>query len=388
MSAVNKRRSVAKPKRPEYFGEDLIFIISQPKAGSTLLQRILAGHPDVQTSAETWLMLHPVYGMRNKGIETDYRAKWAATGVREFLENYADGENTYKDGIRAFAATVYGRVLEKHGKKLFLDKTPRYTMIVPELKDLFPEAKFILLIRNPLAILSSELRTYVRNDWNVLSNFEPDLIDAPRRIIAARGILGEQAIKVRYESLVSDPEIVISDVCDFLGIEFQSGILDYSETPAPIGRMNDPVGIHRYTSPSKDNLEKWKQLGRNEQHRHFALSYLDVLGDQTISALGYDPGELRLVIEEAVIESSVRSVFPWSLAILRSGQWSLRQQIAAAYHLATQKKGRIAGVFASAKVFLSRFTSAARRLASPSEISRAGNMSAGCEADTSRNRSD
>ena len=121
-----------------YRGQNLVFIISQPKAGSTLLQRILAGHPDIQTSAETWLMLHPVYGLRKRGIQTNYNASWAATGVTEFLDNYADGRETYVNGIRSFAETIYGRVLEKHGKKIFLDKTPRYTMIIDELYELFP----------------------------------------------------------------------------------------------------------------------------------------------------------------------------------------------------------------------------------------------------------
>ena len=57
--------------RPEaagkYLGEDLIFVISLPRSGSTLLQRLLAGHPDVQTSADrrewdtVWSVRSPVY---------------------------------------------------------------------------------------------------------------------------------------------------------------------------------------------------------------------------------------------------------------------------------------------------------------------------------------
>ena len=42
----------------KYLGHDLIFVISQPRSGSTLLQRLLSGHSWIQTSAETWLMLH------------------------------------------------------------------------------------------------------------------------------------------------------------------------------------------------------------------------------------------------------------------------------------------------------------------------------------------
>jgi hypothetical protein len=140
-----------------YLGEDLIFVISQPRSGSTLLQRLLAGHPEVQTSAETWLMLLPAYGLRGAGLEADFRPAWASRAVREFLEYYADGVETHLDGVRAYARAIYGRVLEKHGRTRFLDKTPRYFLIVPELARLFPSARFILLWRNPLSVLASEL---------------------------------------------------------------------------------------------------------------------------------------------------------------------------------------------------------------------------------------
>ena len=80
IAAVDSKPDIAGMPRPAesaYLGENLVFIISQPKAGSTLLQRLLAGHPDIQTSAETWLMLHPVYGLRTRGVAADFNANWA-----------------------------------------------------------------------------------------------------------------------------------------------------------------------------------------------------------------------------------------------------------------------------------------------------------------------
>ena len=349
-----------------YRGADLVFIISQPKAGSTLLQRLLAGHPEIQTSAETWLMLHPLYGLRLTGIKADFNANWAATGVREFLDNYADGKETYHDGLRSFARTIYGHVLEKSGKKLFLDKTPRYTMIVDELYELFPEAKFIILLRNPLAVLNSELQTYVKGDWPVLSRFEPDLVAAPARINAAKRFLGTSAFEVRYEDLVSDPAVSIKNLCDFLNLDFDAEMLDYSNTPAPAGKMNDPVGIHRHTSASTSSMDKWKSLGEDGQLRAFALSYLEELGDEVISEFGYDASELRSAIEKTPVESSPRCVYPWSLAIKPEHTWSIRQQITSAYLMATQARGRLGGLLAVGKVLLSRLSGGAARLTSSS----------------------
>ena len=60
--------------------------MSQPRAGSTLLQRIIAGHPRVQTSAEPWLMLHPAYALEAAGHEAEYGASLAHAALVDFLE--------------------------------------------------------------------------------------------------------------------------------------------------------------------------------------------------------------------------------------------------------------------------------------------------------------
>jgi hypothetical protein len=359
---TTKEAAVQAPGRPAYRGEDLIFLISQPKAGSTLLQRLLAGHPDIQTSAETWLMLNPVYGLRSSGINTEYNARWAAESIREFLDYYADGEETYREGVRRFAESIYGSVLAKSGKRYFLDKTPRYTMIVDELYRLFPAAKYVILLRNPLAILNSELDTYVKGDWPILAEFRPDLLNAPLRLIEAREQLGDAAFEIRYEDLVSAPEESIEALCSYLGISFHKDMLDYADTPAPKGRMNDPVGIHRHTRPSTASLGKWKAMREDPQLRHFAVSYVDALGDATLAALGYDPDDLRRAMGSAASVGKGPTVYPWDLAITHHRGWSLRQQVQDAYISGALDGSKIRGVFSAAGVFLGRLFSSARRM--------------------------
>ena len=356
------RKSSSGRKGPSFFGENLVFLISQPRSGSTLLQRLLAGHSDIQTSAETWLMLHPVYGLRGYGLEADYRADWAATGVNEFLENYADGRETYLSGIRSFAETIYGSVLRSSGKKYFLDKTPRYTMIVPELVELFPKARYLLLIRNPLAVLSSELSTYIGDKYWRLANYRPDLLYAPKRIIEARDICGERGITVHYEALASEPEETMRKICVHLDIDFQQEMLEYGDRPAPLGRMNDPNGIHQHTRPIVGSLDKWRQLGQNSQHRHFALNYLDRLGADTISALGYDPAELRSVIESSQIDQRISPVYPWKLAMTPQQHRRLRDRLISTYCYTAQHDGRLSGLFAALRQLLGKSNGSIRRM--------------------------
>ena len=106
-------------------GDNLIFLISQPRAGSTLLQRMLATHPEIYTTSEPWLMLHPLYALRPEGYEAEYNADWAQSAVRDFLQALPGGEDEYLEGVRRMYTYLYERAFAGSGKRYFLDKTPR-----------------------------------------------------------------------------------------------------------------------------------------------------------------------------------------------------------------------------------------------------------------------
>ncbi len=330
----------------EYLGEDLIFIISQPRSGSTLLQRVLAGHPDIQTSAETWLMLHPIYGFGRGGIRTEYDHGSAAHGIREFLQFYTDGEQVYTSAIRAWARELYGNALRKGGKQLFLDKTPRYYFIVPELYRVFPRARFIFLLRNPLAVLASELKTYVKDDWNKLSSFDADLRKAPGLILAGIKTLGDKATVIRYEEFVSDPERNITALCQSLGLSFHESMLDYGKTEAPRGKMNDPVGIHRHTRPSTESLDKWKSLAADRQARHLALAYLRDLGEDTLAQFGYSYADIAQALQSGRTAGS-GMLYPWQVAITPQENWNFRQRASSELYYALRRRGPLLGPVAA-----------------------------------------
>jgi hypothetical protein len=331
-----------------FLGENLIFIISQPRSGSTLLQRVLAGHPEIQTSAETWLMLHPVYALKGAGIETEYDAQWAASGVQEFLDNYTDGRPVYDDAIRAWARVIYGNALAKSGKRYFLDKTPRYFFIIPELYRLFPKAKFIFLIRNPMAVLASELTTYVKGDWPVLGLFQPDLLLAPRRLLEGINFLGDEGIVIRYEEFVASPAESIEALCGRLGVSFHEEMIEYSGTPAPIGSMNDPVGIHKHDRPTTESLEKWKKLNASAQEQHFASSYLSSLGRDVIERLGYSFDEISSELSKGH-DMDGQMLFPWSIAIRAKSHWTARERFLAERYFAVRDKGPVRGTLSAIK---------------------------------------
>ncbi len=326
-----------------YLGENLVFILSQPRSGSTLLQRVLSGHSEIAASSEPWLLLHPVYGLRQEGIWTDYGADWAAQGVSEFLEHYTDGTDVYDDGIRAFAKTIYDNALKKNGGVWFIDKTPRYILIIPELLRLFPKAKFIFLLRNPLSVLASIVNTQIAHDLTTLERFARELIDGPAAMLDGIQHLGEQAIVVRYEDFVQAPEPAIRKVCDSIGIAYEAGMEDYSGTESVKGFMQDRTGIQQHTRPSSTRVESWRQLLSDAQQIHFAQSYLRSLGRELIESLGYSYDELNDAVRAAADRVNGKPALPWSTALTEPRFLQGRDQLSVSYYLNVRDHGRFFG---------------------------------------------
>ena len=304
-----------------YLGHDLIFIVSLPRSGSTLLQRVLAGHPDVGTSSEPWLLLHPAYGRRATGILTDYDADWAALGVNEFLQHYTDGESAYDDGVRAFAQSIYSNAMRRAGATRFIDKTPRYVMILNEMLRWFPRARFVFLLRNPLSSLASIVNTQIDRDLTTLERFRNELLLGPAALVAGMQQLGERASVVRYEQFVASPEAELRSLCAQLDLEYQPAMLDYADTDALKGRMQDRTGLSQHSRPVTGRESSWRQMLGDRQQLEFARGYLRTLGPQLFEQLGYDFAEVNEAVREASERHPAESyVYPWDVALLTPQQ--------------------------------------------------------------------
>ncbi len=282
-------------ERKDNLGENLIFLISQPRAGSTLLQRILNGHSDIHTTAEPWIMLHPLYALKKNGLIAEFDSNLARQGLEDFISQVPERQELYFKALRHMGCTLYNRMLEVSGKRFFLDKTPRYYLIIPELKKVFPKAKFIFLLRNPLAVLSSTLKVWFQNNSEILQKSPNylDIIQGPSHLIQGIQLLKEDAIVVKYEELVEDAENSVRAICKKLGIPFGQEMLIYGVNPKPKGRFGDPVGIYQHSRPVTDNIDKWQKNISSPELVGFAGQYLKTLGSDIVTKMGYDFEELK-----------------------------------------------------------------------------------------------
>lgn len=292
--------SLPYPHRPsEGRGEEVIFLISLPRSGSTLLQRILAGHPDVHSMSEPWIMLHPMYALRHTGWTADFDEHIAAGAVKDFVSALGDGDSAYYEAVRMMGTVLYRKALSGTGKTFFLDKTPRYYEIIGELKQAFPRAKFVFLLRNPLAVFSSVVNSWFKADPSSVKNtpyYDRDLLQGPSLIAEGIELLGDGAAVVRYEDLVADPEQTVRRLCEDLGLAYFPPMLHYGSTGAVSWRLGDQANLEKHEAPVCDYADRWKTALRDEQLGPLAAEYLESVGEGPIERLGYSYREMVQVL--------------------------------------------------------------------------------------------
>lgn len=213
-------------------GRNLVLLLSTPRAGSTMLAAMLGSHPEVLAPPEPWLLL-PLFalGSNVSQIIAAYDDQLARTALHAMAD-----PPTLARARGAFATTIYNAALSASGKRLCVDKTPRYYHLTDQLDAVFPRAKKIWLLRNPLDVVASCVETWKLPLDEVLGNaLSPHSFDATiafARLAAYFAQADDDRFTVRYEEFVSNPGAHLARVCEHLGVAFVPAMLDYKANTA------------------------------------------------------------------------------------------------------------------------------------------------------------
>lgn len=294
----------------------IVFLLSPPRAGSTLLQRILGATGRVCAPPEPHLLTplaHLGYWDRVDAAPFDPIVSQRA--VRRFVRDLPGGEDDYVDALRAFAGTLYARRLAAApaGTRLLLDKTPAYALIPDFLVRVFPGARVLVLTRHPAAVFASYARSFFDGDWAAAARFNPIL---PRYLPPLARLLRERPVAlhpVRYEDLVTRPEATVAEVCAFLGIPFDPEVVEYGRYPAPEGGPGDPVGVGQHRHPVPDSVHRWvgEAAGRPDRVRVLAEQIARV-SDEDLATWGHPRATFWDPLAGAVPQPDRRTWNRWS----------------------------------------------------------------------------
>ncbi|MFZ5553626.1 MAG: sulfotransferase family protein [Bacteroidota bacterium] len=254
----------------------IFFVVGMGRSGTTLLRTILDAHPHTVVSVESKFVIH----LKNK-----YKCinQWTPALVENFIiDLYGDvkfkryWEMEYEK-LRAFILQYDCKLLDfsllckmvyfnhasvfNKGKPMIIgDKNPVYSLFINDLKEVFPDAKFIHLVRDYRDTIVSNRKYFQRKNVGALAQvwaiYNKNIEDEKRHDRS-------KFYTIRYEDLVHDPEIKVKEICHFLGIEFHPVMLEfYLKTRENYGDGKHPVvGLlfpELLNKVNTNQIGKWK----------------------------------------------------------------------------------------------------------------------------------
>ncbi len=224
-----------------------IFVIGNPRSGTTLLRLMLTCHRHICIPPEAGFALWLERSFGDWRVNDDRLPEFltALFASRKFETWQLDHEALAADIVAhapvdyaGLVNAVYAHYADQHnpGWHIWGDKNNYYLKHIPEIHRLFPEARFVHIVRDPRDVACS-YRDLSQNGSN--SDYRPRLTDNVSEIAEQWRANIERveedlatldaglAHRLRYEDLVSDASATLGSLCEFLGEEFDPAMLDY-----------------------------------------------------------------------------------------------------------------------------------------------------------------
>ena len=236
--------------------DDPIFIVGLPRAGSTLLEQILASHSQIDGTMELpniIALAHRLNGRRFISEEARY-PKNLAEMSSEQLQGFAD---SFIEETR----------FHRKGAPYFIDKMPNNFMHIGLIHLILPNAKIIDARRHPMACCFSGFKqlfadgqefTYGQQE---IARYYKGYVELMAHWDKA---LPGKVLRLHYEHLVADLDGQVRRILDFLGLSFEGSCLNFYQTDRSI------------RTPSSEQVRQPIYQSGLEHWRHFE-PYLDVL---------------------------------------------------------------------------------------------------------------
>lgn len=246
-------------------GSRLIFVGGAARSGTTLVQNMLDCHPDVLGGPE-FLHLPEIIKLRRN---------LKASVAKEWIDLYCSNERV-DDQVASFIESLLLPLADRHGVRLLSEKTPENVLIFPELIELFPEAAFIHIIRDPRAVVASMLQVgrKARKKGINTQGFTHSVRAAIAYIgrcyqaaIHAAELAPQRVLTITYEQLVTEPEKMTRQICRFLNLSWVEEMMAPGEKThlgeKAITVKSGEVWYQKdiyYSNPDTKNIDKWKAI--------------------------------------------------------------------------------------------------------------------------------
>lgn len=236
------------PERAEGGPKAHVFLLGFPRSGTTLLEQVLASHPEVEAleERETLIDAQRAFQMQPADVARLARASEA---------DLAPLRAAYWAKVRAEGAEPAGKV--------FVDKHPLHTFRLPLILKLFPDAKILFARRDPRdVVLSCYRRRFAMSGsaYQLLTlPGAAGYYDAAMRLAdRLEPAMAPRTQVVRHEALVEDFDKVVGEVCAFLGLPWSETMRNFADK-ARDRAVATPSGAQLSRGLSAEGVGAWRR---------------------------------------------------------------------------------------------------------------------------------
>jgi tetratricopeptide (TPR) repeat protein len=248
-----------------------VFLVGFPRSGTTLLELVLDSHPDVVTLEERPLL---------EPAENEFLVSPSS------FQRLLDAGDDLLDPFRElYWRQVADRGLPVAGK-VFVDKLPLGSLLIPLIARLFPGARILFAERDPRDVVLSCFRRGFKLNPSMhqfvslegAARFYDAVMSLADRY---RRLASDRVHPVRYETLVTDFEGQVRAICAFAGLEWNEGLNDFART----------ARARPIRTPSAPQVRKGLYTSGAGQWRRYAAHLAPILPivEPWVAALGYEP---------------------------------------------------------------------------------------------------
>ncbi|MEG4008426.1 sulfotransferase [Microcoleus sp. Pol11C1] len=258
-----------------------IFLVGAPRSGTTILQSLLAAHPEVISFPESKFFHYLLYDQFAGKLPGRMEAFFKDEIKRHELLQDFDDSQTLEAKASWFVRVLDGLAAEQK-KSIWLEKTPEHIYFIDDIERFLPDAKFIHILRNGMDTIASmyEATRSFNELWGAgwdlnhcIDRWEHAMLTSHKYINKSNHIL------VKYEELLDNKTLILGEICNFMGIEYDGTMLvNYQEKAANLS-LNLPwhKGIERDVKSS--NVHKYHKIFTRNEIRYILDKIQRVKGE-------------------------------------------------------------------------------------------------------------
>jgi len=281
--------------------ETPFFIFGTKRGGTTLLRLMLSASPQIYIPKESHFLLAifrrfaPASKLSKSEqyelvqlIEEGGRNTWDTTTPQ--LQEIVSGLPEVVP-LSEIISAIYLHESSKHSPDIIGEKTPEYVNCIHDIRKLFPESKFIFIIRDARDV-SDSLRA---RGWEGWTHYQRGVYwnSVVNKLLPLRD--NNKNILVRYEDLVLAQEKILQQLSDFLEVAYSPKMLSFNDDfKSQLPDVEIERNIHKSIAdtPNASHVAKWDKEGAKEEY-----FYLEKVCQANLQTLGYKLANTSVELE-------------------------------------------------------------------------------------------